>query len=179
MVIFNDFSQAEAASKAITELKKLLKINPEFKFSKTRALVKDKFFDVVCQCGFEVMALVVDKSKIYSSQLRNDTDSFYNFFVKTLMQYDNNTLFNASIKIDGSGDKEFKKALTAYLRQSIGQHKIRKFKFIDSKSNNLIQLADMVVGAIARSYSDNRKDGDRWLNKLKNKKRIRNIWDFM
>lgn len=94
------------------------------------------------------------------------------------MQHDNDLLLNASIKIDGSGDKEFKKSLSTYLRQALGQHKIKKFKFIDSQSDNLIQLADMVVGAIARSYSENRKDGDRWLHFLRDAGKIGNIWDF-
>lgn len=178
MVIFKDFTQAEAASRRICELRDSLKIYPEFKFSKTHPAIKDKFFEAVCVYGFEVRALVVDKSRLYSHKLRNDTDSFYNYFVKTLMQYDNDVLLNASIKIDGSGDKEFKKALVAYLRQSLGQHKIKKFKFIDSKSDNLVQLADMMVGAIARSYSENRKDGDRWLKILRKKGKITNIWEF-
>lgn len=178
MVIFKNFSEAEAASKTISELRQSLKINPEFKFSKTRPVVKDKFFDAICHHDFEVRALVVDKSKLYSAKLRNDTDSFYNYFVKTLMQYDGDVLLNASIKIDGSGDKEFKNALSSYLRQSIGQQKIKKFKFIDSKSDNLIQLADMVVGAIARTYSENRKNNKRWLEVLKKKGKINNIWDF-
>lgn len=177
MIIFKDFTQAEAASKAIEGLRKALNINPEFKFSKTRGPIKDNFFEIICQYNFEVRALVVDKNKLYSHKLRNDTDSFYNYFVKTLMQYDND-LLEASIKIDGSGDKEFKKALATYLRQSIGQNKIKKFKFIDSKKDNLIQLADMIVGAIARSYSETRKDTNRWLNVLKKKGKIKNIWDF-
>ena len=94
------------------------------------------------------------------------------------MQYDDDVLQNASIKIDGSGDKEFKKALTAYLRQRIGEHKIKKFKFSDSRKDNLIQLADMVVGAIARSYSETRKDADRWLNMLNQRGKIKNVWNF-
>jgi len=44
MVIFKDHLQAEAASKAIEKLRKTLGINPEFKFSKTRPGIKDKFF---------------------------------------------------------------------------------------------------------------------------------------
>ena len=58
MVIFKDFSQAEAASKAITDLRQTLSVNPEFKFSKTHPTVKDKFFDELCQYAFEVRALV-------------------------------------------------------------------------------------------------------------------------
>lgn len=178
MVIFKDFDQAESASKAIAALKETLKVNPEFKFSKTHPSIKDKFFDEICQYEFEIRALVVNKSNIYSPQLRNDTDSFYNYFIKMLMQYDNDVLQNASIKIDGSGDKEFKKALSSYLRKYVGENKIKKFKFIDSKQDNLIQLADMVVGAIARSYSETRKDASRWLDMLKRKGKIKNIWEF-
>lgn len=51
-------------------------------------------------------------------------------------------------------------------------------KFTDSRKNNLIQLADMVVGAVARSYSDNRKDANRWLNVLKSRDKIKSIGDF-
>ncbi len=178
MVIFKDFSQAEAASKAITDLRQTLHVNPEFKFSKSHPTVKDKFFNELCHYDFEVRALVVNKSNIYSQKLRDDTDSFYNYFIKMLMQYDDDVLQNASIKIDGSGDKEFKKALTAYLRQRIGEHKIKKFKFTDSRKDNLIQLADMVVGAIARSCSGTRKDASRWLEMLKQKRKIKSIWDF-
>lgn len=178
MVIFKDFSEAEEASKKIAELRQTLKVNPEFKFSKTRAKVKDDFFHSLCHYNFQVRALVVNKNNLYSRELRNNTDSFYNFFVKTVMQYDDKTLANASIKIDGSGDKEFKTALNNYLRQSIGGQKIKKFKFVDSKKDNLIQLADMIVGAIARNYSGKRKETNRWLNMLKKKGKIQNIWDF-
>lgn len=178
MVIFKDFKQAEDAGKTIEELRQTLSVNPEFKFSKTHPTVKDKFFEEMCHYDFEIRALVVDKRNVYSQKLRNDTDSFYNYFVKMLMQYDDDVLQDASIKIDGSGDKEFKKALTSYLRQRIGEHKIKKFKFTDSRKDNLIQLADMVVGAIARSYSDSRKDANRWLDVLKRKGKIKDIWDF-
>lgn len=88
---------------------------------------------------------------------------------------------DASIKIDGSGDKEFKRALNSYLRKCIGENKIKKFKIADSKKDNLIQLADMVVGAIARSYNGHkRKDASRWLDILKRKLKIKasDIWDF-
>ncbi len=178
MVIFKDLAQAELTSKTISELRQSLSINPEFKFSKTRFEIKDKFFNSICQYNFEVRALVIDKSKLYSPKLRSNTDAFYNYFLKSLMQYDNDILQNASIKIDGSGDKEFKKALTTYLRQFIGQNKIKKFKFINSRNDNLIQLADMIVGAIARSYSEKRTNGSRWLNVLKRNGKIKNIWDF-
>src|SRR3546814_7846816 len=79
------------------------------------------------------------------------------------LRHDNNVLVGAKVKIDGSGDRRFKQSLIRYLRKQIGPGKIEKVKFANSRSDNLIQLADMCVGAIARSYRpDIRKDANRW-----------------
>ena len=96
------------------------------------------------------------------------------------MQHDHKILKNASIKIDGSGDKEFKKQLTSYLRKCLGENKIKKFRFVDSERDNLIQLADMNVGAIARSFNTERKDASKWLNILEKAGKIKekDIWEF-
>jgi hypothetical protein len=169
---------AEAASKAISDLKLSLGINTEFKFSKSSSDLRDKFFNKMSKFDFKVRALVVDKANIYSTRLRTNKNSFYNFFVKQLIHHDNSALTNASIKIDGSGDKVFKRELQAYLRKELSANKIRKFRFIDSKSDNLIQLADMVVGAIARSYKPERADASRWREKLKRENKIGNIWNY-
>lgn len=178
MIIFTDFLEAEKTSKAIADLRKKLNIYPEFKFSKSHSLIKDSFFETISHYAFDVRVLVIDKTTIYSSKLREDTDAFYNYFVKLLIQYDGAILSNASIKIDGSGNREFKQKLSTYLRQQIGQHKIKKIQLIDSKKDNLIQLADMVVGAVSRHYSQKRTDASRWFMILKSKHRIKDIWDF-
>ena len=70
-------------------------------------------------------------------------------------------LDNATVVIDGSGSREFRRELGTYLRKRINDRKgdsrfIGKIKMQDSQSNNLLQLADMVCGAVARSY--NQKD---------------------
>jgi hypothetical protein len=178
MVIFNSDEVAEAASRAISDLKLSLGINTEFKFSKTSSERRDKFFDKMHNFDFKVRALVVNKAIIHSPQLRTDKSSFYNYFLKQLIHHDNSALINASIKIDGSGDKIFKRKLQAYLRQELSANKIKKFRFIDSKKDNLIQLADMVVGVIARSYKPERADASRLLEKLKQENKIDNIWNF-
>ena len=95
-----------------------------------------------------------------------------------LLQYDRDILKKASIKIDGSGDKDFKRVLQAYLRKELPINKIKKFRFVDSKADNLIQLADMVAGAIARSYKSERDESERWRSKLANTNKIDDIWDF-
>lgn len=178
MVIFKEFPEAEKTSNLIAELRTTLRAHPEFKFNKTRPVIKDAFFEALTPFNFKVRALVVNKSQIYSSHLRDKKESFYNYFIQMLMQYDDSILNNASIKIDGSGDKEFKNALTAYLRKQLGQNKIKKFQFCDSKKDNLIQLADMAAGAIARSYNPDRDNSTRWLHMLQKMGKIDNIWDF-
>lgn len=177
MVIFDDFKEAERTSAIIEAARVSLRIKTEFKFNKSAAQVKDGFFESVASCKFSVRALVVDKSKIYSDNLRENKDRFYNFFVKSLLQHDNDVLIGARVKIDGSGDREFKRELAAYLKRESESGKIASVKFAESHRDNLIQLADMVAGAIARSYrEDDRNEHDRWRKMLGSK--IQNVWDF-
>lgn len=126
---------------------------------------------------FMVRALVVEKARIYSDNLRENKARFYNYFVQMLLKHDNDLLQGARVKIDGSGDREFKRELERYLRQQCQAGKIASVKFAESHRDNLIQLADMAAGAIARSYrEDDRKDADRWRRMLAAK--IDDIWDF-
>jgi hypothetical protein len=71
-----------------------------------------------------------------------------------------------------------KKYADNILKKHVGSGKINKIKLIDSKKDNLIQLADMVVGAIARKYNLDRNDHDRWFKILQSSKKINNIWSF-
>lgn len=177
MVIFDDFKEAERTSRLIEEARISLRIKPEFKFNKCASQVKDGFFEAVASCKFSVRAIAVDKSRIYSDNLRENKELFYNFFVKSLLQHDNNALAGARVKIDGSGDREFKRELVAYLKRESAAGKIVDVKFAESHRNNLIQLADMVAGAIARSYREgDRNEHDRWRKMLGSK--IQNVWDF-
>ena len=67
-----------------------------------------------------------------------------------LMAHDGGLLQAASVRIDGSGSQEFQRALGAYLRRELG-HRIKDVKMSDSARDPLMQLADMCIGAIART----------------------------
>ena len=177
MVIFQDFEEAERTSKAIVEARERLRVKPEFKFNKCSKVVRDGFFDAVRPFAFRVRALVVDKAKIYSDNLRENKERFYNYFVQMLLRHDNEALQGARVKIDGSGDREFKRELERYLRCRLEAGKIHSIKFAESHRDNLVQLADMVAGAIARSYRDeDRKHANRWRGMLAEK--IEDVWEF-
>lgn len=93
------------------------------------------------------------------------------------MRHNEAAIRNASVKIDGSGDRKFKNALYAYLRKQLSAGTIRKLKFANSRNDNLIQLADMMAGAIARSYPGrNRKPDSTWRQMAK--RQIENVWEF-
>jgi hypothetical protein len=177
MVIFRDLQEAEAASAAIAHARDRLKIKTEFKFNKCSHQVRDGFFEAVHPFRFTVRALVVDKARIYSQGLRDNKELFYNYFVKTLLHHDGGALRGARVKIDGSGDRDFKRELERYLRGQIDGAKVASVRFSESHRDNLIQLADMAAGAIFRSYrQDDRKDATRWRKMLAGK--IENVWEF-
>ena len=175
MVVFSDMKAAEKCSTAIRELQRKLHAYPEFKFSNSRAELKDEFFACVKAFDFLIYALVVSKSDIYSPALRTSSDKFYNYFVQQRVSRHQKLLIDAHIKIDESGDREFKKEMTTYLHRKMNRTSVKSVKFPSSKNDHLIQLADMVVGAIARRYSD-KKDSDRWHKMLASK--VGDLWEF-
>jgi hypothetical protein len=176
LVAFEDSEQARLSQVAIEATSARLRIYPEFKFSKCRSEVRDAFFTAVMPYNFCVRAIVVRKEKIYSPTLRGDKDRFYSFFVKSMLRFDDGLLKRARIIIDGSGDREFKREMGAYFRRHLGSGRVKEIRFSDSRSDRLVQLADMCVGAIARSYRDDRSDAWRWREMLRQK--IENVWEF-
>jgi hypothetical protein len=175
MTIFSDFAEAEKCSVVIKQLQIAQRIFPEFKFSGCRDIVRDQFFETLRAFDFRIYAMVVPKDSIYSRTLKSDSEKFYNFFVRQLLSYHANLLKNAHVKIDESGDKRFKRELANYIRRMIPRDQIKKITFKKSKNDHLIQLADMVTGAIARAYTS-KKDHARWHNMIFSK--IDNLWKF-
>lgn len=175
MVIFDDLSQAERASACVGSLREGLRVKPEFKFTKSCDNVRDAFFEAMQPFAFKVRALVVNKAAVQSPQLRSNTDSFYNYFLRMLLTHDNGATQGAIVKIDGSGNAEFRKELCSYLRRQGRDNQFKKLKLVDSRSDNLIQLADMCAGAVLRAFG--RRD-HAWLSKLRRARQIGDIWHF-
>lgn len=178
MVIFENGDHASVTQKRIRELGRELKVRPEFKFSKCKDDYRTAFFEALAPFRFKVRAVVVRKSLVRSPALREVKESFYKFFIRMMMKYDGKTLIDAKVVIDGSGDSIFKKEFRAYLRKHFDTASIKSVDLKDSRDDELIQLADMCVGAIARSYKSNHGDCDRWRKQLQAGGHIDNIWEF-
>lgn len=181
IVIFDDELEAENTSVAIKNLKRKLHLpdEMEFKFCQTSSDYKEQFFREINRFKFRIRGLVVYKEKIYSPKLKNNKESFYNYCIKEVLKYNNNTINGADIKIDGSGSKEFRKGIKSYLRKQLNneeKHILKSCKLVDSKENSLIQLADMVAGAINRSCDSSKADSQKYIGIIK--RHIQDIWSF-
>ena len=181
MVIFDDELEAEKTAVAIKELKREIGFEEqtEFRFFKTRKDFRIKFLKTVSKFDFRIRCLVVDKSIIHSNELKNNKNSFYAYFIKEVLKHSNDTILNAKVRMDGSGNRIFRKNFFTYLRKELNS-KNRKImlncKMVDSKNNVLVQLADMVAGSINRAQNRKKKDCDIYKNIIK--KRIEDEWHF-
>jgi hypothetical protein len=176
MVIFADADDAAFTRRLIEGSAARLIHKGEFKFSKSRDEVRDRFFRAVAAGPFTVRAIVVRKDMIHSAHLRSDKEGFYAFFVKQMLRHDDGRLTNAKVIIDGSGDREFRQKLSTAIRRKVRDGAVRDCRFSDSRNDALIQLADMCAGAVARSFRTDRRDADRWLDMLR--PRIDDVWQF-
>ena len=181
MVIFNDELEAEKTAVAIKELKRKIgfREQTEFRFFKTRRDFRIKFLKTINKFDFRIRCLVVDKSIIYSNELKKDKNSFYAYFIKEVLKNNNNSILNAKIRMDGSGNRVFRKNFFAYLRRELNNKNkkiMRNCKMVDSKSNVLVQLADMIAGSINRAQNKKKKDHNIYRNIIK--KHIEDEWFF-
>lgn len=183
--VFPDADSAELAAGEIRKIRSELgwHTSHEFKFSKTRADIRMQFLVRLAKQNFFIRAIVLPKKDIYSDFLKTEHKSFYNFAIQSVLSNSGGTIQNASIRIDGSGGREYRKAAIAYFRRE-SQAKdagiIRRVSFVDSHRDQLIQLADMVAGSIRCSHDSNRVDSGQYLGALN--ARIRDprsdIWVF-
>lgn len=181
MVIFDDELEAEKTAIAIKELKRKLRFREktEFRFFKTCRDYRIDFLKAVNKFNFRVRCLVVDKSIIRSKELRNNKNSFYGYFIKEILKHSNNTVLDAKIRMDGSGDRVFRKNFLTYLRRELNYSEkkiMRNCKMVDSKGNVLVQMADMVAGSINRAQNKSKEDSKVYKNIIK--KHIEDEWNF-
>lgn len=178
MVLFDQNTEAERATKVISKLRVELGVKPEFKFNKCRSDYRDMFFQSLEGISFKCRFLIVDKSVVYSPHLRTTKDSFYGFFIRQMIEHDGGALENAKIVIDGSGDRTFKRSFCSYLKRQLRPGSASSIVLKDSVKDPLIQLADMAAGAVARSLRQDRSDANRWKSALSQQRKIDNIWEF-
>lgn len=179
-IVFDDNLDAEETALKIKRLRRSLgwRDDHEFKFNKTSKDIRLAFLNEIKGCKFRVRAIVAEKSIIRSIELRRNKNKFYNYMIKEVLSKSVGKITNARIRLDGHEDRSYKKAATTYFRQQANPDGslIKDMKFVNSKNDNLVQLADMVAGSIFRTTQKNKTDSDIYLKVIN--RRIEDIWYF-
>jgi hypothetical protein len=183
--VFESPDSAERTSQRIRDFKKNLGWPPmeELKFSKTRSEIRFDFLNQICSNDFFVRAIVVDKRVIISDNLITAHKNFYNYIINMVLTHSKGTIRDARVRIDGSGSREYKKAMQSYLKYQSNSSDIRivrNVNFVNSKGDQLIQLADMIAGSTRRSYDDSRSNSSDYAEALKAvwSQEKSDIWEF-
>lgn len=159
LVVFEDHEEAAAVEQRIELLKRELHLpsNFEFHFSKLKTVWRKAFLRAVAPYDWFYFSIVLNKANLTGKGFQFP-DPFYKYTCSLVFQNAKPHLSNAIVVIDGSGGREFRTQLNTYLRKRVnhagtGLTLIRKIKLQDSRRNLLLQLADIVCGAVARSYT--------------------------
>lgn len=149
--------------RAIDEYKKGLgwKECEELKFHKTHKDAIRLAIKTANKYDYSAYAIVIDKSKIDRASLSSvEKDSIFLYTIKGLLVRIN--LSDSDIIIDGIRGPKYTKKARTYLRRELKDAGIKtgRISFEDSRSNHLVQLADLVAGSVARSLTKKADSGD-------------------
>lgn len=163
IVVFEDHDEAQAADQRITLLRRELDLSEkfEFHFSKCHQELRERFLAAVVPYDFLYLGIVINKALLYGPGFQY-RESFYKYVCGLVFENAKPYLDEAIVIFDGSGSKDFRRQLERYLKRRINTtgsaRRIRKVKIQESRRNNLIQLADMICGALARSFKPEKAD---------------------
>ena len=140
--------------------------------------MREAFLKAVLPYQFFYYGIVVNKAELFGEGFKNK-ESFYKYACGLLFENAKEKLEKTTVVIDESGRKLFKYQLAKYLRSKINttdKKYIKKVKMQDSKKNNLLQLADMISGAINRSLGESKKNKNLFRDIVKAREIFVQVW---
>jgi len=165
LVGFEDRDEALAVDDRISQLRKEHGFPAEFEFhfTKIKPVYRRMFLKAVAPYNFFYFGIVIEKAMLTGGEFQVK-QSFYKAACGLIFEYAKPYLSNAIVVIDETGSIDFRRELKTYLvrrlKDDSGKCFIKKVKTESSTKSNFLQLADMVVGAIARSCSGKRDSGE-------------------
>lgn len=131
----------------------------EFKYFGTNERIRDCFFKCIAPATFDVRAIIINKSLIYSEHLRSSPAALKSFAIRMLLTKNYGQIRDAKVFIDGKDTRAFGMEDAAYLMRMVNRERpgtIAHVRHVDSESSRPIQLADMIAGAINRAVRTHR-----------------------
>ncbi len=178
-VSFDDEDAARSCRRAIRRLHTTLgwAERQEFKFNKSDHEVRDRFFEVIRLELFRYEAVVIEKEKLAGrSELL--TEQLYHVSLRLLFEGMRLSARETTVVVDQSGGRDFRTGLRQCLRTGVPQevaHAIKRVRTEKSHACELVQMADMVVGAVARSFGD-RRDATMYRDRIAARERRVCVW---
>ena len=162
--LFIDPEVAESLMNEIDDYRKTLgwTHNHEFKFTKNPKDVVSEMLRRTRNYDFKIYAVYIEKSDFREITPAMapffDREKLYNWTIKELLR--EIPLETAKITIDGRSSRHHKKNTATYLRREVNGDNSKKleFKFDDSVTTDLLQLADLIAGSINRSLQPDKTD---------------------
>jgi hypothetical protein len=178
-ILFNENDAAQACDQRIEKIRAELRMHPksEFHFNKCCEDHRIRFLQAVAGMEFFYLSFVLNKAMVYGPGFAYK-ESLYKYAARLLFENCKPHLREATITLDRSCDRNFNQELQSYLKRMINtdQGAIKKMKSENSHSNNLLQLADMVCGAVARSFSQKKRSSTMYRKIIRHRELDVQVW---
>ncbi len=134
---------------------------PEFKFNQCDANTRKEFLTATTRLPWKFVAVAMNKARLSGPGFKFK-ESFYKYAVSLLLSNARPYLSDATVVFDRCGNRDFRRTMVPYVKRASakqdGTDPIRRALAQASHSDDLLQLADMVAGAVARSYKLDKTD---------------------
>lgn len=171
-VPFRDREIARACRAMLSRLRLEARIGKEFHFTKCSDSQRVRFFSQVNKFDFEYVGVVFDKARMIECGFGFE-QPFLQFPVKGLFAQIGSNVDGVDVMIDRTGSNEFRQMIQRDLKKDIneqfGREVIKRVSSQASHAEPLLQLADMVVGALMRLYKTDGPKSDVYRKLLKRK----------
>lgn len=127
----------------------------ELKFSKLSEAERVEALQLASKFDFKIRAVIFDKVRMNELQLQHFKKNYYQYAIRSLLDRPDCNLTNSTIKIDTFGEDYYRDSLVEYFTKHIcnpDESATCQLVFQDSKYDVLIQLADLVAGALRKSF---------------------------
>ncbi len=183
-VVFPELEQAAACEKRIISLREELSLSPnyEFHFPSAGKRGRKEFLRAVKEFEFHYAVTTIDKREL-TGNAWNKKSYLYQHAARMTLDAIKAHLFGARVFIDKSGDKKFDKEICSFLKKHAGLHetkpRIVAASSYDSKKHNLVQLVDMVCGAVVRCYKEGEEADSSLREIIKSRELLVQMWPEM
>jgi hypothetical protein len=136
----------------------------EFKFNSSDAALREEYLRTAARLPWSYLAVAVEKSRLRPEHM-DEARRIYPLATGLLFRSVVPRLARAFIVFDRCGDRGFRRAIAACIRETVEVGRdapIKRVSAVASHSEPLLQLADMVAGSVARSLRPDAPDAGRY-----------------